>query len=167
MSNIRADAWHSTNRINPVYGTPIKITTITVPYSSASANLGYRTLTEYSTSNTASLYSWTYTPARASSMIQWISAVTMDRNGNTAQETQIMFVNGSPMSCSYLYPRDSGSEPWQNRTHSGVYLNTSTSNVTFDLRCSNGGGWTSYVGGNAGANNQVMSRTVLIFEYQR
>jgi hypothetical protein len=166
MSNIRADAWHSTNPINPVYGTPIKITTITVPYSSASATLGYKTLTEYSTSNTASLYSWTYTPARASSMIQWIAAVTMDRNNNPGQEALIMFVNNSPMSCSYLYPRNSGTEPWQNRTQSGVYLNTSTSNVTFDLRCCNASGWTNTIGSNYG-NSQTMSRTVLIFEYQR
>ena len=168
MSTIRADAWYSTNPKNPIYRTPIKITEVKIPYSTAAAAIsGYRRLDEFSTGNTASLYSFTYTPARANSLIVYSAYLHSDRNSSGNWEVIVIFVNSSPKSVSYSYPRVQGSEPWHAKNQSGSYINTSTSNITFDIRCASGAGWGQSLGFAYSNTGQVMARTIQIMEFQR
>ena len=167
MSIIKANGWHSNNPLKPIYGVPLNIQEVQIPYSAATPSSGgYRLLTDYTTGNTASLYSFTYTPVSSSSVVQWMAFIEGDRSSVNLQESIIFFVNNQPKSISYMYPRNANHEPWQFRCQSGVYINTSTSNITFDIRCSNGGGWTQTLGRST-SNDQILARTVQIIEYQR
>jgi hypothetical protein len=165
MSIVKANSWSRSNVAgNEVTaGAPIKITQITVPYSSASLGTGgYQTLANSTTSNTAQLYSFTYTPAKSSSYVFFQGFFQVDRNTSAGPEAFYIFINNSPYATSYSYPRVAGHEPWQSRGLSGVFNNTTGSTMTFSLR--QRASWTNYIGSAIG-NDQVMSNTIQIIEY--
>ena len=65
MSIVKANSWSRRDATgNEVTaGAPIKITQVTVPYSSASfGTSGYQTLAASTSSNTAQIYAFNYTP---------------------------------------------------------------------------------------------------------
>ena len=148
-------------------GAPIKITQVTIPYSTAAGyNGGYQTFENASTANTNQLYSFTYTPVAVSSYIHYMAFLQSDRNANVGAESLYVFINNTAYSQGYHYPRVSGNEPWQPMTQSGVYTNTNGSTLTFSIRARNSSGWTQYIG-NAVNGVQVLSNTIQIIEIQR
>ena len=168
MSIVKANAWvTSDQRGNEIYaGAPVKIQQFVIPQSTTSFSGGYILLSAATTSNTGSMYSFTYTPKLSSSMITYQAFLACDRTSNANAESLWMFINGSAHSVSFTYPRVSSQEPWQSRGLSGVFENTSSSNITFNIRGRNGGGWTQYIGTTVGGT-QIMSNTVQVIEYQK
>jgi hypothetical protein len=165
MSIVKANSWSrrdaSGNEVTA--GAPIKITQITVPYSTAtSPSSGYITLASSTTSNTGQLYTFNYTPAKSSSYVFFQGFFNMDRISTTGPESLYIFINNTPYAISYTYPRVNGHEPWQSRGLSGVFNNTTGSTMTFSLRVRSS--FTSYVGSTTN-NDQVMSNTIQIIEY--
>lgn len=164
MDSLIVNNWKSSS--GTLYAAPLQFQYVNIPYSTGSATLGYTsTLAGYTTSNTALLYSFTFTPVSTSSYIMWMMAIDCDRSNNTAQEHICMFINGTPYSSSYLYPRNSGNEPYQH-IQSGTYTNSSTAAKTFAIQGASGLAWTQYIGKSSGTGNQ-MSNCILIFEYPR
>jgi hypothetical protein len=164
-SQVKFNAWQNTS--GTPMGTIINARLVTIPYSTATpSGVGYTALSNLTTSNTASFYSFTYTPVSSSSYIVWNAFLDVDRAWNSNQEVLAIFVNGSPASSSFRYPRVQGHEPNQH-AQSGTYTNSSTSNVTFDVRYMNGAGGTGYLGQANGGGDQTMANNIVIYEVQR
>ena len=163
MDNLTFTNWKSS--AGTLYQAPIQFQYVTIPSCSGSASLGYvSALSSYTTSNTASFYSFTFTPYSSSSYIMFMATFDGDRNNNGAQEHYAMFIDGTPYASTYLYPRTSGTESC-NYIMSGTYTNSDTNTRTFNIRGANGAGWTQYLG--TGSSGQIQSNNILIFEYPR
>jgi hypothetical protein len=164
MTILKATNW--LDKSGNVINAPIRFSSVVVPYSTGSASSASYIGPEssYTTSNTTSLYSWTYTPVSSSSYITFIGLLYLDRSSSGSQERLCMFMNNTCMAVSYLYPRAQGHEGY-NYQLLGTYTNSSTSAVTFDIRFT--ANWTVTLGGQYGANDTEVARTVQIFEYQR
>lgn len=172
MSIIRANKWLRPSQQEPdgvVSGVPIKITEVKLPQSAASGfSGGYQLLSQATTANTNQITSFTYTPVLSSSYILYIAFIECDRSSNTNSESLYVFINNTPYSESYTYPRVSGHEPWMPRTQQGVYTNTNGGVLTFSIRARNGGGWSQYIGNCGGTTGgQIMQDKIQIFEYLR
>jgi hypothetical protein len=165
MSVLRANAWAGTN--GQLLRTPVKLTTVTIPYSSASqgSTTYYPQLSQWTTSNTASLYSFSYTPSLTSSYINYMAFIELDRSSNANTETCVIFINSVPYSCASCYPRNSGHEVYEQHLQSGQYVNTTGSTLTFDVRVSCT--WTCYAGRAGGNSDSDLARTIQIYEMQR
>jgi hypothetical protein len=164
MTILKATNW--LDKSGNVINAPIKFSSVIVPYSTASSSNSTYGLLEssYTTSNTVSLYSWSYTPASSSSYISFIALLYLDRSSAGGPERLCMFMNNNCISMSHLYPRNQGHEGF-NYQLLGTYTNSSTSAVTFDIRFA--APWTVTIGGQYGANDTEVAKTVQIFEYQR
>ena len=163
MTILKATTWQ--DKSGGVINAPIKFTQVIVPYSAASGGSAtyYAPESAYTTGNTYRLYTFNYTPASASSYIMFSGFFDVDRSGTVGQERLCMFVNGTCISLSYMQPRNQGHE-LQQHPLAGTYTNSSTSTVTFDLRCNDG--WTMYTGG-PDSNDMATQSTLHIYEYQR
>jgi hypothetical protein len=163
MDILKVNTWQ--NASGALMSMPFKFTAVAIPSSSASASLGYvSSLAGFTTSNTANLHSFNYTPYSATSNIMWMMTIDCDRNGSGNAEHVCMFVDNVCYSSSYLYPRNSGNEPYQH-IQSGTYTNSSTANKTFAIRGASGAGWTQSIG--ASPNDNALANCVLIWEYPR
>lgn len=162
--DLKVDKWQSTSGV--LFTPPVKFQYVNIPYSSGNASLGYVTsLSGYTTANTGQIYSFTYTPALATSTIMWMFICDMDASSNGSQKHLCVFVDGVCYSNGYLYARNSGNEP-QQFNQSGSYTNSSTTAKTFSIRTGSGGNWTNYLGQSINQGNP-MANAILIFEYPR
>ena len=163
MDTLKVNTWQ--NASGTLMSMPFKFTSVSIPSSSGAASLGYvSSLAGYTTSNTANLHSFIYTPYSATSNIMWMLTMDADRTGAGSQEHFCVFVDNVCYSNSYLYPRNQGNEPFQ-YIQSGTFTNSSTANKTFAIRGGSGGGWTQYIGSSPVDN--AFANTMLIWEYPR
>jgi hypothetical protein len=165
MSTLKANAWAGTN--GQLLRTPVKLTTVIIPYSTATNNqYTYQpTLGGWTTSNTTSIYSFNYTPSLTSSYINYMAFIELDRNNSGNQENCVIFINNNPYSVAYNYPRNQGHEVYEQKCQSGQYINTTGSTITFDIRINTN--WSCSIGRAYGGTDEDLARTIQIYEMQR
>jgi hypothetical protein len=155
-----------TDTAGVVRGTPVNIVTISIPKSTAAQTTGYvNERSEFTTSNTARLYTFDYQPIEKESFIVWQAMIEVDASSNNNNEHLVIFVNGVPLSNAYFYRRNNGNEP-MSKSQSGVYINTSGGVVNFDIRGCSGVGGSMFIGETFDSGNNL-SNTITIFEVQK